>query len=149
MEAYADRPFKQGYVHISAPHMYATVLEQLELQPGHSFLNIGSGSGYFSCLVACMLGEGGLSHGIDINEDVVKHSQECSDRWFKSILSRREAGETGLPTISREGVALVHGNCFDVNVDMAVGSCRYDRIYVGAGCPESKKEFFFSMLSDR
>ena len=56
MEAYADRPFKQGYVHISAPHMYATVLEQLELQPGHSFLNIGSGSGYFSCLVACMLG---------------------------------------------------------------------------------------------
>ena len=75
MEAYADRPFKQGYVHISAPHMYATVLEQLELQPGHSFLNIGSGSGYFSCLVACMLGEGGLSHGIDINEDVVKHSQ--------------------------------------------------------------------------
>ena len=146
--AYSDRPFKQGYVHISAPHMYATVLEHLELQPGHSFLNIGSGSGYFSCLAACLLGEGGLSHGIDINPTVVAHSKECCERWFNSILSRRAAGEAGLPTISREGVALVHGNCFDIDVSTAVSSCRYDRIYIGAGCPEDKKEFFFSLLSD-
>lgn len=40
--AYADRPFKHEHVHISAPHMYATVLEQLELCDGLSFLNIGT-----------------------------------------------------------------------------------------------------------
>lgn len=181
LEAYTDRPFKRDFVHISAPHMYVTVLEHLELQPGMSFLNIGSGSGYFSCLAACMLGDGGLSHGIDIDANVVRHSQECCERWFKGVLARREAGEVGLPTISREGVALVHGaipislafvftltcrtpfsphpsltplaliaagNCFDIDVAVAVSSCRYDRIYVGAGCPADKKEFFFSLLSD-
>ena len=31
---------------------------------------------------------------------------------------------------------------------VAVSSCRYDRIYIGAGCPSDKKEFFFSLLSD-
>jgi hypothetical protein len=112
LEAYTDRPFKESYVHISAPHMYVTVLEHLELEPGMSFLNIGSGTGYFSCLAACLLGDGGLSHGIDIDANVVRHSQECCERWFKGILARREAGESGLPTISREGVALVHGNTF-------------------------------------
>lgn len=55
--------------------MYVTVLSNLELRRGQAFLNIGSGSGYLSCLAACLLGEGGLSHGIDINQDVVAHSQ--------------------------------------------------------------------------
>jgi protein-L-isoaspartate O-methyltransferase len=76
-QAYLDRPFKQGIVHISAPHMYATVLEALELEGGSglSFLNVGSGSGYLSCLAAALLGECGLSHGIDINPQLVKYSE--------------------------------------------------------------------------
>lgn len=44
--AYADRPFRHEHVHISAPHMYATVLEQLELSEGLSFLNIGESYGH-------------------------------------------------------------------------------------------------------
>ena len=93
--------------------MYATVLEQLDLTQGLSFLNIGSGSGYFSCLAACLLGESGLSHGIDVNIDAVKHSEACCQRWYNNIILRREGGEGDLPTISREGVrvcwcALVH-----------------------------------------
>eukprot|EP00596_Hydrurales_sp_CCMP1899_P001960 CAMPEP_0119038168 /NCGR_PEP_ID=MMETSP1177-20130426/6891_1 /TAXON_ID=2985 /ORGANISM="Ochromonas sp, Strain CCMP1899" /LENGTH=488 /DNA_ID=CAMNT_0007000351 /DNA_START=323 /DNA_END=1789 /DNA_ORIENTATION=- len=148
VQAYADRPFKHEYVHISAPHMYATVLEQLDLKPGMSFLNIGSGSGYFSCLVACLLGENGLSHGIDINGEVVKHSQDCCQRWFDNIHLQREAGESDLPLISREGVSFVEGNCFNIDVAASTACCRYDRIYIGAGCPESKKDYFFSLLSD-
>ena len=49
--AYADRPFKHEHVHISAPHMYATVLEQLELCEGLSFLNIGT----LKCFVWCAI----------------------------------------------------------------------------------------------
>lgn len=51
-EAYFDRPFKRQFVHLSAPHMYVSVLKHLDLQPGHAFLNVGSGSGYLSCLVS-------------------------------------------------------------------------------------------------
>lgn len=66
--------------------MYVTVLSNLELRRGQAFLNIGSGSGYLSCLAACLLGEGGLSHGIDINEDVVAHSQ-VSFKYYLSKIS--------------------------------------------------------------
>jgi len=63
--AYLDQPLKQGNVHISAPHMYATVLEALELERNSSvsFLNIGSGTGYMSCLVADILGPTSLHFG--------------------------------------------------------------------------------------
>lgn len=58
-EAYFDRPFKRQQIHISAPHMYITILESLDLKPGMAFLNIGSGSGYLNCLVTYLLrGEG-------------------------------------------------------------------------------------------
>jgi hypothetical protein len=66
-----------------------------------SYRNTGSGSGYFSCLAACLLGERGLSHGIDVNSETVKHSEACCQRWYNNIIVRREAGEQGLPTISR------------------------------------------------
>ena len=61
----------------------------------------GSGSGYFSCLAACMLGESGLSHGIDINTATVEHSVQCCKRWYNNIITKREAGESSLPTISK------------------------------------------------
>jgi protein-L-isoaspartate O-methyltransferase len=49
---YDDTPFRKplggsdGALHMSAPHMYASSLETLEMEPGsgHSFLNIGSGA---------------------------------------------------------------------------------------------------------
>lgn len=44
-EAYADAPLRSGFVHLSAPHIYGCVAEALELKPGASFLNIGSGTG--------------------------------------------------------------------------------------------------------
>lgn len=45
-ECYADRPFRAGGVHLSAPSIYARCVEVLELRRGHSFLNVGSGTGW-------------------------------------------------------------------------------------------------------
>lgn len=128
--------------------MYATVLDKLDLHLGQAFLNIGSGSGYLSCLASCLLGDRGLSHGIEISKTTYDFGKEACKQWFERILKRREDGEENLPDISKEGVTLMHGNCFDIDVPAATTSCKYDRIYIGAGCPEEHKEYFFSLLSD-
>jgi protein-L-isoaspartate O-methyltransferase len=37
---------------VSAPHMHATCLEALDLQPGHAFLDIGCGCGLVTAAAA-------------------------------------------------------------------------------------------------
>ena len=145
LQAYHDRPFRNGNIHISAPHMYVTVLEALEIQPGMSFLNVGSGSGYLSCLAAYMLGEGGLSHGIEVAEGMASYSTAAVKRWHKK---NSEAENSSTFSINLDSIKFVAGNGFDINLANTVSTCRYDRIYIGAGCPDKRKDFFLSMLSD-
>jgi len=51
--AYADRPCPIGFGQtISQPYMVATMTEQLALQPDHQVLEIGTGCGYQSAILA-------------------------------------------------------------------------------------------------
>jgi len=143
-QAYMDRPYKRGSVHISAPHMYVTVLEALDLRPGLSFLNVGSGSGYLSCLAAYLLGEGGLSHGIEVAEGMAEYSSNAVRAWHEKISEKNDDSFK----VTLDSIRFVEGNCFDIDLTNTVSTCQYDRIYVGAGCPDKRKEFFLSMLSD-
>ena len=56
--AHADRPLRVGHIHISAPHIYGGVCEALELPVNAplSVLNVGSGTGYLTCILASILG---------------------------------------------------------------------------------------------
>lgn len=64
--AHSDQPLKEGNIHISAPHIYGSAIEALGLVPNSSasFLNIGSGTGYISCIVAEILGPNSLNYGM-------------------------------------------------------------------------------------
>lgn len=53
---YKDLAWKHGNLHLSAPCVYGVAMEYLALRPGQSFLNIGSGTGYFSTMAGLLLG---------------------------------------------------------------------------------------------
>lgn len=60
------------------------VLEGLELKPGLSFLNVGSGTGYLSTLVGLIIGTSGISHGIEINNLVVEYATKKLNQFIEN-----------------------------------------------------------------
>ena len=121
--AHKDQPIREGHIHISAPHIYAYVLEALDLTPNTSmsFLNIGSGTGYLSCIVAQILGPTSMSFGVDIHKEAIDHCLASVNRY-------KDAN----PDLDLPHMEFVHGN--GMNIDASVGESRvgFDRIYVGA-----------------
>ncbi|KAF0756699.1 protein-L-isoaspartate O-methyltransferase domain-containing protein 1-like, partial [Aphis craccivora] len=69
--AYRDNAWQSDKIHLSAPSVYATALECLDLQKGHTFLNIGSGVGYLSTVAGLLLGVNGVNHGIEIHKSLI------------------------------------------------------------------------------
>ncbi len=45
-----------------------TVVSHLEVEPEQSVLNVGSGSGYLSTVVGCLLKGKGVNHGVDLDQ---------------------------------------------------------------------------------
>lgn len=67
-EPYQDRPQSIGHnATISAPHMHAAACESLLqfLQPGARVLDVGSGSGYLTHVIAELVQPGGKVIGVD------------------------------------------------------------------------------------
>lgn len=98
--AYQDAAWKCGHLHISAPCIYSEVIEGLCLEPGLSFLNLGSGTGYLSTVVGIILGSRGINHGIEYHEDVVEYAYKKLDE-FKRYSGAMDEFEFCEPVFAR------------------------------------------------
>ena len=83
-EAYIDTPLPLGDTAqtISAPHMAAYLIEELDLKPGQIVFEIGTGSGYQAALIAECIAPTGLDrrywghvYTIEINEVLVEFAR--------------------------------------------------------------------------
>ncbi|XP_028328162.1 protein-L-isoaspartate O-methyltransferase domain-containing protein 1 [Gouania willdenowi] len=132
--AYKDLAWKHGNIHLSAPCIYSEVMEALKLQPGLSFLNLGSGTGYLSTMVGLIIGPFGVNHGVELHKDVVEYAREKLDEFIKTSDSfdRFEFCEP----------VFVVGNCLEISTD----SHQYDRVYCGAGVQKEQEDYMKVLL---
>lgn len=132
--AYKDLAWRHGNIHLSAPCIYSEVMEALDLQPGLSFLNLGSGTGYLSTMVGLILGPFGVNHGIELHADVIEYANQKLDSFIKTSDSfdRFELCEP----------SFVAGNCLEIPPD----SRQYDRVYCGAGVQKEHEDFMKHLL---
>ncbi|KAG5192663.1 protein-L-isoaspartate O-methyltransferase-domain-containing protein [Tribonema minus] len=126
---YGDQPMKLNKVHISAPFIYAQATEQLNLRPGTSFLNIGSGTGYFSYVASVLVGESGTNHSIEAEPEMVGFAKA-----HVAAQNKKLDRHSDIQFITGNGLLL----------DPSV--YRYDAIYVGAGCTAAWNQPFLASL---
>jgi len=113
--------------------MYAICMGYLKIDVRSklpSFLCIGSGTGYLNTMVAVMQQWLGINHGIEVNEGLVNFSKKNISN-FSALCN------------VKSNIVIFSGNCFTVQLPQ-----KYDRIYVGAACPEHLLDKMVSLLAD-
>jgi protein-L-isoaspartate(D-aspartate) O-methyltransferase len=104
-QVYADRAISakqnesgQWISSSSQPAIMAIMLEQLDLQPGHKVLEIGTGPGYNAALMAHIVGETGKVVTIEIEEDLAETAREhLASAGFNQVQVISADGGYGYP----------------------------------------------------
>jgi len=104
----------------SQPALVAQMLELLELRPGHSVLEIGTGTGYNAALLREMVGPDGKVRSIELREDVAALARKHLD----------DEGYTDVAVLARDAY---HG---------AAEEAPFDRIVATAGCSDISPHWF-------
>jgi protein-L-isoaspartate(D-aspartate) O-methyltransferase len=116
--AYEDSPLPLGKTGqtISAPHMVALMLEEMELKSEQSVLEIGTGSGYNISLIAEIVGNSGRIITVELDDTLAEFALNNLERtgYYNYVEVINADGSMGLPpNIPRQA---------------------YDRITVTAAC---------------
>jgi precorrin-6B methylase 2 len=114
-------------------------LEALELEPqsSMSFLNLGSGTGYLSCMVAVLLGPQSVHVAVEVCPETIVHMMKSIARWKAS--SSTTDGE--IPPIE-----LIHGNALQIDSRQGEAASGFDRIYVGSSVGRTKLDQIAQLL---
>jgi len=118
--AYEDCALSIGYgATISQPTTVAFMLEQLSAMPGNMVLDVGTGSGWTTALLAEIIGERGKVYGVEIVPELVAFGQHNLNKYKFSNVSLEQAGDTlGLPANAPFDRILVSAGTNDVPNDL-------------------------------
>jgi|EP01082_Thalassiosira_pseudonana_P002578 protein-L-isoaspartate O-methyltransferase len=147
--AHSDQPLKEGNVHISAPHIYGSVIEALALVPNSctSFLNIGSGTGYVSCIVAEILGPNSLNYGVELHADVIEHCKSSIAKWKTNVVDEQGDNSTIHFMTDTADIQIIKGNGLDIINSKGESVVGFDRIYIGAAVDKDALANISKLLS--
>ncbi|MBT3282581.1 protein-L-isoaspartate O-methyltransferase [bacterium] len=97
-EVYEDYALPLGYEQtISQPTTVAFMLDLLVPQKGDKVLDVGSGSGFVTALLAHIVGESGYVIGVERVQELVKLGQENLSKYdFKNAEIKQAVKELGL-----------------------------------------------------
>jgi len=96
--AYDDRPLPIGNDQtISAPHMVASMVDQLDLDPGESVLEIGTGCGYHAGVTAEVVGPESV-YSVEYHASLAEQARErLADLGYGGVSVRVGDGHDGWP----------------------------------------------------
>ena len=125
--AYRDAPLHIGKNQtISQPSTVVAMTEALNVKEGQKKLEIGTGSGWQSAILAMLVGEKGFVYTVEIIDDLVKMAKENLKKLdIKNIKVIKGDGSMGLEKYAP-----------------------YDRIVVTAGSPEIPKPLLKQLKPD-
>jgi protein-L-isoaspartate(D-aspartate) O-methyltransferase len=99
-DAYIDRPLPLAPgATISQPTTVAFMLEILSPSTGEKVLDVGSGSGWTTALIAECVGEKGMVFGTEIIKELVDFGQKNLNQYeyYNAGVTKAEEGALGLP----------------------------------------------------
>lgn len=97
--AYGDYPLSIGHGQtISQPYTVAFMLSKLVVEPGQAVLDVGTGSGWTTALLAYLVGKKGQVTGTERIQDLVRFGQENLARFNFTHAAIEKAGDmVGVP----------------------------------------------------
>ena len=85
LAAYADAPFAIGAGQtISQPRIVAEMLALVDAQPGQTVLDVGSGSGYVSALLARLVAPSGVVYALERQSLLVAAARDPLTKYARS-----------------------------------------------------------------
>jgi len=87
---------KRG-LNIGEPSLHARCLDALALQPDETVLQIGAGSGYYTAILARLVGPAGRVIGFEIDPDLAARATANLKPWPQASIEARSGATDGLP----------------------------------------------------
>ena len=112
---------KQG-INIGEPSLHARCLDALSPQPGETVLQVGAGSGYYTAVLAQLVGPAGQVHAFEIDPALADRARHNLAPWPWAAVEARSGIAAGLP--------------------------KADAIYVNAGITQPSREWLEALRPD-